>query len=264
MMLQERRPWIGEDQQAQRQHADQVLLLVDDEDVVDVRDVGGTAADGIDRVVDGRLGRERDELALHDAAGRLLVVAQQVADVGREPRRDGLQEPLDLLARQLRQEVGGVVGFERRDERPQARVGERVEERVPRLVTEEAQDRRGALRLELREESRADVVLFDRVEQLGGVGRVQALHRVLHLLLVPHFRERDEVISGFGGRHGHERSRQMNPDRLAQDFGRYSSRTDPLSSFVEIPMLGDACGAIVTPSSWSTTRARRATSSATI
>jgi hypothetical protein len=200
---------------------------------------------------------QRDELALHDAAGRLLVVAEEVADVGGEARRNQLQQALDLLARELREEVGGVVGLERRDEGPQARRGasrsasrawsKRLRTAAARCVSSWAK------RL-------ARVSSSDRVEQLGGVGGV--LHRILHLLLVPHLRERDEVISGFGGRHGHERSRQMNLDRLAQDFGRYSSH-DPLSSFVEIPMLGDACGAIVTPSSSSTTRARRATSSAT-
>ena len=127
-------------------------------------------------VVDGGVGGQRDELALHDAAGGLLVVPQQVADVGGEPRWNCLEEALDLLPWQLGEEVGRVIRLERGQYATEAGLRQGVEERLAGLVAEQAQHGGGARGLEMGEEARAQVVVLDRVEQLGGVGRVQAPH----------------------------------------------------------------------------------------
>ncbi len=205
------------------------MRLVGHEDVVDVRHVGGATSDDVDRVVDGGVGRELDELALHDAAGRLFVVAQQIAHVGGQSGRDRLQQPLDLLARQLRQQIGGVVRLERRQHAAETRLGKGVEQRLAHLIVQQAQHGRRARRLEVREEAGAQIVFLERVENFRGVGRVEPAHRLLHLILAAHLREHDEVISGLGGRHGSRARARMNLDRVAQDFPTCRSRGGPAS-----------------------------------
>jgi hypothetical protein len=128
---------------------------------------------------------------LHDAAGRLLVVAHQVANVGRKSRRDRLQQPFDLLARQLRQQVGGVVGLERGQERAQSRLGQAIEQGVAGLVAEQAEHRRGLWRCEVGEQAGPEIVLLDRVEQLGRVRRIRGGASRPARSLAAHLREHD-------------------------------------------------------------------------
>ena len=186
----------------ERQHADQALRVVDDEDVVDVGHVGGAAPDGVDGVVDGRVGGQRDELALHDAAGRLLVVAQQIADVGGEARRNRLQQALDLLARQLREEVGGVVGLERasRTRGGAPRAGCRAASRAPGRRAGSGPPPRAASRGARRGATRRSSSSIASSSSAASAG-CRRPHRLLHLILAAHLREHDEVVGGLGGRH---------------------------------------------------------------
>ncbi len=106
-----------------------------------------------------------------------------------------VQQPLDLVARQLAEDVGRVVGFERRDDRLQARFGHAVEELLERRLADEAQHRCRVRHLELAEEADAELVVVERVEELGGVRGMQAADRLLELILASGLEERGDVLA---------------------------------------------------------------------
>ena len=128
---------IGGHQQqpSQRRDADEVPPLVDDVEVEHHLDVA-RRLNGGDRLAGGQFLREREHIGIHQTAGGLLFVFEQVADaaaglrpnqlehhraqVGSQPfeqrrrivGRDFLNELGDLLGRSPRQELGALLGAE--------------------------------------------------------------------------------------------------------------------------------------------------------
>jgi hypothetical protein len=76
----ERRALRDQQQPAQRHHADQVAARVDDVEIKDHLDVARALQRG-DRLRGGHILRKREDLRVHDAAGGLLGVLEQVADI---------------------------------------------------------------------------------------------------------------------------------------------------------------------------------------
>ena len=67
---------------AQRQHADELVVFVEDVDVVDRRVLFGQLAQHFDRLADGEGFRHGDELGGHHAARGAVLVAQKPANLG--------------------------------------------------------------------------------------------------------------------------------------------------------------------------------------
>ena len=169
------RPVRGRDDEvAQREHAAQALLVVDDVDVVDRLRVGLQLAQPGDGLVGRELLAHGHELGGHDAAGRVLGIAEQL---GHLVGLLAVHERQDLVPGRVREvgdEVGRVVGAHLLEDvrRPlglevledlDLRLGLHLLDGVGRrLVVEDGQDAGPVARCEL-------------VDDRGQVGRVQLL-----------------------------------------------------------------------------------------
>ena len=74
----------GEQQVAQRDDAGEAAVGLDDVDVVDALVLGGLGAQLVDDLLDGHVLGDGGDLRRHDAAGGLLLVAEQRADRARD------------------------------------------------------------------------------------------------------------------------------------------------------------------------------------
>ena len=106
----DRRVRLGDDEVAQREHADEAAVVVGHVDVVDRLGVGLELAQPVDRLGGVRCSASGDVLGGHDPAGRVLGVAEQLLDL---LRLVVLHEGEDLVA--------GVSGRGRRRGRPRRR-----------------------------------------------------------------------------------------------------------------------------------------------
>ena len=121
-------------------------------------------------------GRQDDRLRRHEAAGGVLVVAQQAPDVGRLVRVHQGEQLLGLLLRQLGEQVGGVVRLHGLEDvgrplvldlgqdRDLVVLGQLLEDVGEPLVVQRRRDLEAALRREL-------------VDDVGEVGRLELVHR---------------------------------------------------------------------------------------
>ena len=102
---------VGDDQLAQRQVAEQVLVLVDDVHVIDVVHLGRLLPDQADGLFGGDGRRHGDDVVGHQAAGRIVVVGQQLANVLGVFGLHAAQEVLRAFGLEVAEDVGGVVGL---------------------------------------------------------------------------------------------------------------------------------------------------------
>ena len=103
----------GQDEIAQRQDAEQVLLRVDHVGVVEGFGILRDAAQGRDRLIRPQVRSNRHEGRGHDAAGAVRRKGEQLPDLGRLGRFHLDQDLLGFRLRQLLDDVGGVVGVHR-------------------------------------------------------------------------------------------------------------------------------------------------------
>ena len=170
---------IGHDERAQRKHAGEHAARVFGIDVVDALEVLVELADRLDGVTDRRRGGQGDKLRGHDAAGGVVLVAQQVTNRLLLLNAHQAQQLLGLLVIELVNQVGGVVRIHHGQHRRCVRIGQALEHLGHKLVVIELRDGLGGLgSIELRKHLRtqARVELLDNV---GDVGRVQLAERLV-------------------------------------------------------------------------------------
>ena len=138
----DRRLRPGQDEVAQRQHPEQVLLGIDDIGVVQGFGLLGDAAQGGNRVIGPQVGRNRHEGRGHQPAGALRRKGEQLPDLGGLGRFHLDQDLLGFGPGQLLDDVGGVVGVHR------------LQEIGGDGLAEGAQDGRGVCRLQLGQQLR--------------------------------------------------------------------------------------------------------------
>ncbi len=122
----------------ERDHAGQPALGVDGVDREHGVDRLGVGPDRLGRLSDGRVERDRDDLGRHQAARRVVAVAQQRLDVDGVLQLD--QHVVGLGHVDVGQHVGLVVGGERVDERDQLRRAQPVQQVDPLGALELGQD----------------------------------------------------------------------------------------------------------------------------
>ena len=99
----------GQQQVAQRDRANEVLVALDDVDVVDALVLGGLGADVVDDRSHRHVLGDGGDLRGHDAAGGLVLVAEQGADDARLLDAHQAQQRLGLVVGEVADDVGGVV-----------------------------------------------------------------------------------------------------------------------------------------------------------
>ena len=170
---------VGYDQRAQRKHAGQHAARILGIDVVDALEVLVELANRLDGVADRRRGGQRDKLRGHDAAGGVVLVAQQITNRLLLLDAHQAQELLGLLVIELVDQVSCIVRVHHGQHRRCVRVGQALEHLGHKLVVIELRDGLGGLgSIELRKHLRtqARVELLDNV---GDVGRVQLAERLV-------------------------------------------------------------------------------------
>ena len=90
-----------------------MLFLIDDIDVVDGFGIRLQLAQPIDGLGGRQRVQDRDVLRRHEAAGRVFPVGQQLLDILSFVLFHLLQQQLRPLARQVRQQVGHLIGRHR-------------------------------------------------------------------------------------------------------------------------------------------------------
>ena len=170
---------VGHDQRAQREHAGEHAARILGIDVIDTLEVLIEFANRLDGIADRRRGGQRDKLRGHDAAGGVVLIAQQVTNRLLLLDAHQAQELLGLLVIELVDQVGGVVRVHHGQHRRCVRVGQALEHLGHKLVVIELRDGLGGLgSIELCKHLRtqARVELLDNV---GDVGRVQLAERLM-------------------------------------------------------------------------------------
>jgi len=177
--------------------------------------LGGAGAQVVDDLLHGhRLGHGGD-LGRHDAAGRLLPVAQQRADHSRLVHTHEAQQRLGLVVRQVADDVGRVVRVHLLEDVRRALVAEVVDE-VRLVLVLELGDRLGRLHVvEVFEDART-LRGAELLEHVGHVGRVQFVEalvrdREAHVRQVAveqvHVVPRDQVLGELPAEQAGDRSR---------------------------------------------------------
>ena len=98
-----------QDQLAQRHHAQQPPLVIDDVDVIDRLAVGCLQPQAIQRLLDGDVGRQPGVIGGHQRAGGVLRIRDQRGDVAAVGLIDQTQQALDDLRLQTAQQIGAIV-----------------------------------------------------------------------------------------------------------------------------------------------------------
>jgi hypothetical protein len=168
---------IGDDEILQVDRALEPAIRVDDVDRVErVGHLLRLAPHLGDRLVRAQMERHGDQLGRHDAAGRLLVVVQQLAEgAGFDLRQRGEDARL-LLGRQPADQVDGVVVRQLGDDLRDAARLERAEDRFRVLVLLDLGERFGGdVGGQQLEHAHLLVDVVQLLEEVGDVGRVQVL-----------------------------------------------------------------------------------------
>jgi len=161
----------GRNQALQRNGADKTLLLVDNENIVDVFNFVLGAGDGLEGVVDGGRPAHRHQLRLHDAAGRVLGVAQEFLDFLGLRRLDRVEHGLGLVVGQFGDDVRPVVGLHLFDDVRELFVGEILDDLFPGRVGK-LQDNVGRLVHVQKGKQMQAVFLVEFVDEFGDVRRM--------------------------------------------------------------------------------------------
>jgi len=225
----------GEQEVAQRDHARQATVTLDHVDVVDALVLAGFGAQLLDDLLDGHVLGHGGDLRRHDAAGRLLLVAEQRADGARFFDAHEAQQGLGLVVGEVADDVGGVVRVHLGEECGGAALGEVVDD-VGLQVVFELGDRVGGLLVVEVLEDLGALGGVELLEDVGDVGRVQLVEalvrdRELHLRQVAveqvHVVPRDDVLGQLAsdelGR-ASDRTLERRVD-AAQDAARADFRT---------------------------------------
>ena len=205
--------------------ADQVAALVDDVEIEDHLDVAVGLQLG-DRLADRHVFAEREDMRVHDAAGRLLVVLEQVLDDARFLRAHQVEDGRRQLFRQVVDQRGGVVGRNLLRElgdlfgRPGGQqrraglgteLGDRLHRQAAVALGEQAERGLAVLVGKLAEDlgEIGGMLLLQQVQQVGGrTNAQQSLDRV-----------EDEIDSALR-RHGEGSSDTAKQLNVARDCGR--------------------------------------------
>ena len=166
---------------AQRHHAEQTLIVVEDVDVVERLEVLARLTSQVaDRLVGGHVRTQPREARAHQAAGVVLGVGEQRGDLGPAGGIEQREQPPALLGRHLflLQHVGGVVGGEQAQPEPALGIAESQDDVGLRARGELVEELLGRGAIEQPEPLGALVGVEDRphfaqrfgVDALGGRG----------------------------------------------------------------------------------------------
>ncbi len=172
-------PALGQDQLAQPHDSHQPLPGVDHVDGVEVAHLAPAVANGDDRFVGGEVLRDAHQLGRHHPAGRLLVVAHQRGDLARLFRLDPLQDLTSVLARQLGENVRGVVELQVAEELVDVGVLDALDQGRPGALAHFGQGLGAKIGGNAAEEG-DPFVGIERVDDLGEVGRVELGDEIVH------------------------------------------------------------------------------------
>ena len=109
------RSWIGrssrrEQERAEVEHPDEPVVGIDDIDKEDLAHVLPAGPDSVDHLADGRGFADGHELHLHEPAGGVLGVGEEGLDLTSILPRQRLDDASSEVFRQIRDDIGGVVG----------------------------------------------------------------------------------------------------------------------------------------------------------
>ena len=170
---------VGHDQRAQRKHARQHAARILGIDVVDTLKVLVEFANRLDGIADRRRGGQRDKLRGHDAAGGVVLVAQQITNRLLLLDAHQAQELLGLLIIELVDQVGSVVRVHHGQHRRCVGIGQALEHLGHEFVVIELRDGLGGLcRIELGEHLRAQARI-ELLDDVSDVGRMQLAKRLV-------------------------------------------------------------------------------------
>ena len=99
----------GEDELPEGEDADEAIGVIDDKDAVDIRDFIALTANHLSGLVDTRALGHDHILDLHDSAGRILGITQELADFIGHVLRHFVEDRLGAPRRQGGQQVGGII-----------------------------------------------------------------------------------------------------------------------------------------------------------
>ena len=106
----EKRVVVGGEDVAHGERAQDALLLVDDVEVEERLGVAGDGPEALEGLAHGESRRERDEVRPHEAARRVLVVHEQLGHLFGRALFHELDEVPGVLALDLAEDVGRLVG----------------------------------------------------------------------------------------------------------------------------------------------------------
>ena len=161
-----------------------------------VGDVVAAATDHLDGLVDTRALRHGHVFDLHDPARAVLGVAQELGHLGRHVARHLVEHRPHPPGRQRSEQVGGIVRVERLDQVAQSVVRQARDQLVLGVRRDQTQDFGGPVHGQKIEHRMLALRLFQHVQQLGRIGRVQPGDARAHDVVVAELGLNDQMLQG--------------------------------------------------------------------